>query len=142
MGGTVLAGEYRLRVIQDSPALPSTLRWAVWLLIGEAAVVALVAAYLVYEDLTGTANDIVVALVVTLFAIGGAALLFLLARALGRRRGGARGPAVVLQLMLLPIGYFMIQGGLAWAGVPIIAVAATVGVLLVTPSSTKALGLG
>jgi hypothetical protein len=131
-----------VRVIQDSPVLPGTLRWAVWLLIGEAVAVALVAAYLVYEDLTGTANDIVVALAVTAFAAGGAALLFVLARALAGRRGGARGPAIVLQLMLLPIGYFMIQGGLAWAGVPIIAVAVAVGALLVTPSSTKALGLG
>ncbi|MGN9906434.1 hypothetical protein ACTMTJ_02675 [Phytohabitans sp. LJ34] len=142
MGGTVLAGEYRVRVIQDSPALPGTLRWAVWLLVGEAAAVALVAAYLVYEDLTGTANDMVVALMVTLFAAAGAAALFLLARALGNRRAGARGPAIVLQLMLLPIGYFMIQGGLAWAGVPIIVIAVAVGTLLVTPSSTKALGLG
>jgi hypothetical protein len=142
MGGTVPAGKYRVRVIQDSPVLPGTLRWAVWLLIGEAVAVALVAAYLVYEDLTGTANDIVVALAVTAFAAGGAALLFVLARALAGRRGGARGPAIVLQLMLLPIGYFMIQGGLAWAGVPIIAVAVAVGALLVTPSSTKALGLG
>jgi hypothetical protein len=142
MGGTVLAGEYRVRVIQDSPVLPGTLRRAVWLLIGEAAAVALVAAYLVYEDLTGTANNLGVALMVTAFAIAGAALLFLLARALGSRRGGARGPAIVLQLMLLPIGYFMIQGGLAWAGVPIIAIAVAVGALLVTPSSTKALGLG
>ncbi|MFC0529241.1 hypothetical protein [Phytohabitans kaempferiae] len=141
MGGTVPAGEYRVRVIQDSPALPSTLRWAVWLLIGEAAAVALVAAYLVYEDLTGTANDMVVALMVTGFAIAGAALLFVLARALSRRRAGARGPAIVLQLMLLPIGYFMIQGGLAWAGIPIIAIAVTVGGLLVAPASTKALGL-
>jgi hypothetical protein len=131
-----------VRVIQDSPALPSTLRWAVWLLIGEAAAVALVAAYLVYEDLTGTANSLAVALMVTVFAIGGAALLFVLAKALNARRAGARGPAIVVQLMLLPIGYFMIQGGLAWAGIPIIAIAVTVGVLLVTPSSTKALGLG
>lgn len=131
-----------MRVIQDSPALPGTLRWAVWLLIGEAAAVALVAAYLVYEDLTGSANDMVVALMVTVFAAAGAAVLFLLARALGSRRAGARGPAIVLQLMLLPVGYFMIQGGLAWAGVPIIAIAVAVGALLVTPSSTKALGLG
>jgi len=131
-----------VRVIQDSPALPGTLRWAVWLLIGEAAAVALVAAYLVYEDLTGSANDMVVALMVTVFAAAGAAVLFLLARALGSRRAGARGPAIVLQLMLLPVGYFMIQGGLAWAGVPIIAIAVAVGALLVTPSSTKALGLG
>ena len=142
MGGTVPAGEYRLRVIQDSPTLPGTLRWAVWLLMGEAAAVALVAAYLVYEDLTGTANNLGVALMVTAFAAAGAALLFVLARALASCRAGARGPAIVLQLMLLPIGYFMIQGGLAWAGVPIIAIAVAVGALLVTPRSTKALGLG
>ncbi|MFD0748315.1 hypothetical protein ACFQ1L_45995 [Phytohabitans flavus] len=129
-------------MIQDSPPLPGTLRWAVWLLIGEAAAVALVAAYLVYEDLTGTANSLSVALMVTVFAVAGAVLLFVVARALGNRRSAARGPAIVLQLMLLPIGYYMIQGGLPWAGVPIIAIAVAVAGLLVTPSSTKALGLG
>jgi crotonobetainyl-CoA:carnitine CoA-transferase CaiB-like acyl-CoA transferase len=128
-------------VTQDSSATPRPLRWAVWLLLGEAAGVAVLAAYLVYEDLTGEANDIVVALIETGFAVAAALVLLALARALANRRAGARGPAIVLQLMLLPIGYYMIQGGLAWLGAPILALAVLVCALLVTPSTTKALGL-
>ncbi|MEH1123568.1 hypothetical protein V6V89_03735 [Micromonospora sp. CPCC 206061] len=130
------------RVTTDSPSLPRALRWAVWLLTGEAAVLALITAYLVYEDLTATATSLAGALIVTGFAATGALLVFLLARALAARRSGARGPAIVVQLMFLPVGYFMIQGGLAWLGVPVLALALLVGGLLVSPSTTKALGLG
>lgn len=129
------------RVTTDSPSLPGALRWAVWLLIGEAAVLALLTAFLVYEDLTATATSMAGALIVTGFAAVGALLVFLLARALAARKAGARGPAIVVQLMFLPVGYFMIQGGLAWVGVPVIALALLVGGLLVSPSTTKALGL-
>lgn len=124
-----------------SDPLPGPLRWAVWLLMGEAVAVGLIAAFLVYEDLTGSAASVVSALFVTGFAVAGALLLFAVARALAGRRAGARGPAIVLQLMLLPIGYFMIQGGLAWLGVPIMAFAIFVAALILSPSSTKALGL-
>lgn len=129
------------RVTTDSPSLPSALRWAVWLLTGEAAVLALITAFLVYEDLTATATSLAGALIVTGFAAVGALLVFLLARALAVRKSGARGPAIVVQLMFLPVGYFMIQGGLGWVGVPVIALALLVGGLLVSPSTTKALGL-
>ncbi|MEJ3743967.1 hypothetical protein WEI85_11815 [Actinomycetes bacterium KLBMP 9797] len=129
-------------VTTDSPPLlPGPLRWAVRLLTGEAVALGLVAVFLVYEDLTGTATTLGGALVVTGFAAVGALLVFALARALAARRKGARGPAVVVQLMLLPIGFFMIQGGLAWLGVPVLALALTIGGCLVSPSTIKALGL-
>lgn len=120
---------------------PATLRWVVWLLILEAIGIGLVGAFLVYEDLTAEATDLGAALTVTVFAFASAVALALLARALWRRRAGARGPAVVLQLFLLPIGYYMIQGGLGWLGVPVI-VAGLLGCgLLVAPDTTRALGL-
>ena len=59
-----------------------------------------------------------------------------------RRRAGARAPAIVLQLMLLPIGYYMIQGGLGWLGVPLIILGVAVCGLLVSPPTTRALGVG
>lgn len=126
----------------DSDALPGPLRWAVWLLVGEALGVALIAAFLVYEDLTATATNLLVAVFVTGFAALVAIAFFALARALARRRPGARGPAIVLQLMLLPIGFFMVQGGLGWVGIPLIALGLLVCTLLVSPPTTKALGLG
>jgi hypothetical protein len=129
-------------VTTDSTTVPGSLRWAVWLLRGEAVALGLLAAFLIYEDLTGTANDLASALFVTGFAVAGAAALWALAVALYRRRAGARAPAIVLQLMLLPVGYYMIQGGLGWLGVPLFALGLLVCGLLVSPPTTRALGVG
>ncbi|MFK3983168.1 hypothetical protein ACI2K4_22670 [Micromonospora sp. NPDC050397] len=126
----------------DSALVPGTLRGAVWLLRGEAIALALLAAYLIYADLTATASDLVNALFVTAFTVGGAVALWLLGGALGRRRAGARAPAIVLQLMLLPVGYYMIQGGLAWLGIPLMALGVLVIGLMVCAPTTRALGVG
>jgi len=127
--------------VSDKPA-PSTLRSAVWLLFAEAAGLGVLTLYLLYEDLTATANDLASALFLTVFAAAGAAVLFLLGRALTHGKAAARGPAIVLQLMLLPVGYYMIQGGLAWLGAPLIALALVVCGLLLAPPSSRALGVG
>ncbi|WBB54906.1 hypothetical protein [Verrucosispora sp. WMMD573] len=124
----------------DSDPTPVTLRWAVRLLRGQAVAVGLVAAWLIFADLTATTTHLTSALLVTAFAIGAAVALWALGGALLRRRAGARAPAIVLQLMLLPIGWFMIQGGLGWLGVPLIALGVGVTWLLVSPPTTRALG--
>jgi hypothetical protein len=126
----------------DPAMVPGPLRWAVWLLRAEAVGLGLLVAFLIYADLTATASDLVNALFVTAFAAGGALVLWFLAAALGRRRPGARAPAIVLQLMLLPIGYYMIQGGLGWLGIPLIALGVLVTGLLVSPPTARALGVG
>ncbi|MFY1633901.1 hypothetical protein ACN27F_11570 [Solwaraspora sp. WMMB335] len=125
----------------DVQPTPATLRWAVRLLAGEAVALGLIAGYLAYQDVAGTATDLASALIVTGFAVGGAALLALLARLLYRRRAAARAPAIVLQLMLLPVGYYLIVGGSSWLGVPLIVLGLVVCVLLVSPPSTGAFGL-
>ena len=48
----------------------------------------------------------------------------LLARATDRRSGWARSPAVVLQLLALPVGIGLLQGGVWAAGVPVLLLAA------------------
>lgn len=106
----------------------------------QAVALGLLSVFLVYQDLTGTATDLVSALFVTAFAVGGATVLWLLALALSRCRPGARAPAIVLQLMLLPIGYYMAQGDLGWLGIPLIALGLGVCALLVSPPTTRALG--
>jgi hypothetical protein len=120
---------------------PTSLRWAVWLLILEAIGIGLVGVVLVYEDLSAAATNLGAALTVTALAFASAAALALLARALWRRRAGARGPAVALQLLLPPIGYYMIQGGVGWLGVPVILLGLFGCGLLVAPPTTQALGL-
>ncbi|MFI0792214.1 hypothetical protein ACH4OY_05850 [Micromonospora rubida] len=124
----------------DSDRNPTPLHWAVRLLRAEAVVLALVAAWLVWADLTAETTDLPSALLVTAFAFGGTAALWVLAGALNRRRAGARAPAIVLELMLLPVGWYMIQGGLGWLGLPLMALGLGVSALLVSPPTTRALG--
>ncbi|MFJ6198298.1 hypothetical protein [Micromonospora sp. NPDC092111] len=126
----------------DSAPVPDTLRWAVRLLRAEAVALALLAGWLVWADLTAAKTDLVSALFVTGFAIVGAVALWALGGALDRRRAGARAPAMVLELMLLPVGWFMISGGLGWLGVPLMVLGVGVCALLVSPPTTKALGFG
>ncbi|MFU8852402.1 hypothetical protein ACNAW0_15640 [Micromonospora sp. SL1-18] len=124
----------------DSAPVPATLRWAVWLLRAEAAALGLVAAWLIWSDLTARSADLTSALLVTAFAIAGAAALWALGGALVRRRAGARAPAIVLELMLLPVGWYMIQGGLGWLGLPLMALGFGITGLLVSSPTNRALG--
>ncbi|MBY8873486.1 hypothetical protein K7640_16750 [Micromonospora sp. PLK6-60] len=126
----------------DSDQIPVTLRWAVRLLRAEAVAVGLIAAWLAWADLTADTLDPTSALLVTGFAVVGAIALWMFGSALAARRPGGRAPAIVLQLMLLPIGWYMIQGGLGWLGVPVMALGLGVSALLVSPPTTRALGLG
>jgi hypothetical protein len=120
---------------------PATLRWAVGLLAAQAVGVAAAAAFLGYEDVTAPATDRGSAAAVTGYVAVMAALLALLAWALWRRRGWARGPAVVLELLQVPIGYYMTVGGLAWLGLPVLLAAAVTAGLLVAPATRAALGV-
>jgi hypothetical protein len=129
-------------VTTETTIMPGPLRWAVLLLRGEAVALGLLTGFLIYQDLTESATDLVSALFVTGFAVAGTAALWALAVALGRRRAGARAPAIVLQLMLLPVGYYMTQGGLGWLGIPLIALGLLVCGLLVSTPTNRALGVG
>ncbi|NES15855.1 hypothetical protein G3562_17170 [Micromonospora sp. PPF5-6] len=124
----------------DSDPLPAPLHWAVRLLRAEAVALGLVALWLIWSDLTSPTHDLVSALLVTAFAVAGAAVLWALSGALSRRRAGGRAPAIVLQLMLLPIGWYMIQGGLGWLGLPLMVLGLGVVGLLVSAPTNRALG--
>ncbi|MDR7280974.1 hypothetical protein [Catenuloplanes atrovinosus] len=123
-------------------ASPLTLTAAVLLLKAEAVVVGAIAIFLVFKDLTSTPSDVGVAVSLTVFTVLASAVIYAIARALGHHRGGARAPGIVVQLMLLAIGYYMIQGGLAWLGIAIIVLGVAVIALIVAPPSTRALGYG
>jgi hypothetical protein len=119
----------------------ATLLWAVRLLFAEAAGLAVLTAYLLWLDLTAHAGSVPVAIALTVFAALGAVSVYVVARALGRRLAGARGPAIVVQLMIIASGGFFLQTGPAWAGLLLMALGALVGLLIVLPSSTRALGV-
>jgi hypothetical protein len=119
----------------------ATLLWAVRLLFVEAAGLAVLTAYLLVQDVIGHADSVPVAIALTVLAAIGVVFAYLVARALARRSAGARGPAIVIQLMIIASGGFLLQVGPAWIGLLLIALGALVGLLIVLPSSTRALGV-
>jgi hypothetical protein len=120
--------------------MPAVLRWAIIMFALDTVGVWLYVGFLVYADLTQKANDSRGALLVTVY-FGVYAMAFAgIAWALARRRSWARGPAIVLQLLLAAIGYYMIQGGVALVGVPVLLLAVIGAALLLAPASREHLG--
>jgi hypothetical protein len=130
-------------VTSDEPdsVAPATLVWAVRLLQLQAVAQAGLTAYLIYLDLTADAADLPVAIGLTVLAAIGVVFVVLVARALARRRPGARGPAIVIQLLVIATGGFLLQTGPAWLGGALMALGVLVGLLIVLPASTRALGV-
>ncbi|HEX6074888.1 MAG TPA: hypothetical protein VFZ32_06455 [Micromonosporaceae bacterium] len=126
---------------QSERVAPVTLSWAVWLLAMETAVVIVATGFMVYEDLAGTAANQGLATFVTWYAAAYAAGFALATWGLYRRSRWARTPALVLNLFLVPIGYFMTQADLWWLGLPIIGYSLVVGYLLVAAPTREALGI-
>ena len=120
---------------------PATLVWAVRLLYAECAALAALTAYLVFLDLTADTASVPVAVALTVLAALGALFAFAVARALGHRSAGARGPAVVIQLMVIASGGFLLQVGPRWAGLVLMVLGVLIGVLVVLPPTSRALGL-
>ena len=65
-------------------------------------------------------------------------VLLLLARSVARRRGWARSPAVVLNLLALPVAVGAFQAGAWWVGVPVLLLAGSVLYLFATPDLREA----
>jgi hypothetical protein len=117
----------------------TSLRVGIWLLTGEAVLLAGLVVFLLYQDLTARAETAGGAVAVTVYAAIITAIVALLAWSLARRRAWARGPAVVMQLLLIPLGWYALTGGLPALGVPVI-IAGVVGALaLMAPSTREAL---
>ncbi|MFD5747189.1 hypothetical protein [Streptomyces sp. NPDC127033] len=78
---------------------------------------------------------------VTLIALG--VIPLLAARGLLLRRSWSRGPALITQIMALPVAYTLLtsDGAGIPAGIVLAAVAVTGLVLLVNPTTTEALGI-
>ncbi|MGC9499544.1 hypothetical protein [Streptomyces sp. WG7] len=100
-------------------------------------------AWMLVGGLTGHPDDRTSAITggVTLIVL--ALLPLLAARGLIGRRGWSRGPAVVTQIMALPVAYNLLQADSVAipAGIVLGVVAVTALVLLVNPATTQALGI-
>lgn len=123
-------------------AAAKSLTWAVRLLFLQAAGLAAGVAYLIVRTLTAQTVSAPIAWSLIGFAALGVVFIVAVARALGRRQSGARGPAIVVQLMVIASGGFLIQTGPVWLGIPLLLFGVLVGLLIVLPSSTRELGVG
>lgn len=88
-----------------------------------------------WKVLTGTPRSMSLAVGGALLAVGTGALVLLVARAVLRRRGWAYSPALVLQLLALPVGYSLaVQAGVWRYGGPVLLLAvAGLGLLFAPP---------
>lgn len=118
-----------------------SLVWGVRLLYLQSAGLAALTAYLIVLILTRDDFMIAVAASLTVMAALAAVSVFAIARALARRAVRARGPAVVVQLFTLATGGFLVQYGTFWAGAGLLAVGGLAAVLILIPSSSRALGV-
>jgi len=132
-----------LGLVTDSPTRTNapTLRWAVRLLAAEAVALTGLAIYVAWATLARSttskqgAGALLALIVIGVLIVGG------LSRALSNLKTWARGPAIVLELLLLPIGYTMISGGLAYVGIPVMIAGLFGAGLLLAPATRAALGL-
>jgi hypothetical protein len=93
-----------------------------------------VAVFLLVDAITGNPKSVGAALLIGLGTLLGGVLLGYCARGLWRLQPGARTPAVVLQLLALPVSYDMaFQAGRYGYGGPILVAALAVLYLLFTP---------
>lgn len=121
--------------------MKSTLRWSVWLLSAEALAMAGVTALAVVKAIEDSGQSTLSRVATPILALLAVAILGGLALALHRRIAPARSPAVVLQLLLVPIGWQMIVGGLPWPGVASIVAGIAGVILLLHPSTRSGLGI-
>jgi hypothetical protein len=124
---------------------PVTLRAGVLVLWIEAALLGVLLLFELFKLVTGDPANPGLAFVLAAIIGATGLLLVQLGRFLVRRARWARGPAIVLQLMALPVAFFMItgEGGpLTRIGGGFIAVIALIGAgLLLAPASRAALTL-
>jgi hypothetical protein len=103
---------------------PSAVRRGAALLAVEAVALVVVGIVDAVATVTGEPTKRGLSFAMAGLAVAAGILLLLLARAVARRQGWARSPAVVLQLLAVPVGIGLLQGGVWAAGIPVLALAA------------------
>ena len=117
----------------------STLRLCAALVGLQALGLAAVAVFYLVELLVATEDDVVRALVTIGLALAAAVGLALVARGLLHGRRWARSPALVTNLLVVPVAIGLLQGGVWYAGVPLLLWALAVLGLLFAPATAAAL---
>jgi hypothetical protein len=118
---------------------PRSLRWAAVVVGIEATALAVGALLLLYLVVTSTADSVSRALGEVVFVGAGAAVLAAAAVGLWRVASWARGPVVVLQLLLAALAYTTaFEAGRPAIGLPVLVLVAVELYLLATPASRLA----
>ncbi|MFD7712332.1 hypothetical protein [Streptomyces sp. NPDC059786] len=129
--------------VVGAEARPGRLTAAAVLAAVEGLALAVGGVYILVLGFTGGSDDRQQAVTggVTLIVL--ALLPLLAARGLLLRRSWSRGPAVITQIMALPVAYNLLQADSIAipAGIALAVVAVTALVLLVNPATTRALGI-
>jgi uncharacterized membrane protein (DUF2068 family) len=120
-------------------ARPVTLRACVGLLGAEAAGLAAAAVFFFVELAVADADDRVRAAVAGVLVLAAAVGLALVTRGLWQRRRWARAPALVSNLLVLPVAFDLVRGGRWYVGGPLLLVALAVLALLFAPATDAAL---
>ncbi len=118
---------------------PVTLLAAAALVTREALGLLAAAVYFVVALGVADADDRVRAVTAAALTLLGAVGLGLVARGLYRRRRWARAPALVTNLLVLPVAFDLTRGGRWYVGVPLLVLAAAVLVLLFARPTDEAL---
>ncbi len=125
--------------VRAAPAAPRSLRAAAVVVGLEAALIAVGALVLLWLTYTSTPDSVPRAVAEVVAVGAGAAVLGAAALGLSRVAGWARGPVIVLQLILAALGYTTaFEAERPLIGVPVLVLVAAVLYLLATPESRLA----
>jgi hypothetical protein len=122
-----------------APARPTPLVVLAALVAAQGIGLAGLAVFFLVELVVSTPLSVPRAVMAALLTLLAGLGLLAVARGLHRRRRWARAPALVTQLIVLPVGVGLVQGGRWYVGVPLIGWALAVLVLLFTPAVSEAL---
>ena len=116
------------------PSRPTALVLLVSLVAAQGLGLVGLAVFFAVELIVATESSAARAVMAALLTLLGGVGLLLVARGLARARRWARAPALVAQLLVLPVAWGLIQGDRGYVGAPLIAWALAVLVLLFTPA--------
>jgi hypothetical protein len=123
----------------DRPETPQSVRWAAVVVGVEAVAIAVGGLVLLYLTITGTPDSVPRAIAEVVIVLGGAAVLGLAARGLWRVAAWARGPVIVLQILLGLLALTTVfQAERPLIGGPVLVLVAAVLYLLATPEARLA----
>jgi hypothetical protein len=125
--------------VRAAPESPRSLRQAALVVGLEAVLIGVGALVLLWLTITSTPDSLARAIAEVVAIGAGAAVLALAARGLWRVASWARGPVIVLQLLLAALGYTTaFEAERPLIGVPVLVLVAAVLYLLATPESRLA----